>query len=61
MLLEKLFVGKGMLLKKLFVGEGMLLKKLFVGEGPFCKRASSPTPPPPKTFIPGSICYKIIF
>ena len=22
----------------------------FVAEGPFCKRVSSPTPPPPKTF-----------
>ncbi|SCM73118.1 hypothetical protein KL86DES1_21044 [uncultured Desulfovibrio sp.] len=23
----------------------------FVGEGPFCKKVSSPTPPPPKTLI----------
>ena len=30
----------------MFVGEEML-----VGEGPFCKRVSSPTPPPPKTFM----------
>ena len=29
-----------------------------MGEGPFCKRVSSPTPPPPKTFIFGAISYR---
>ncbi|VZH33218.1 conserved protein of unknown function [Desulfovibrio sp. 86] len=36
------------------VGEGMFCGgggECFVGEGPFCKRVSSPTPPPPKTLV----------
>ena len=37
---------------------GYFVLKYFVGEGPFCKRVSSPTPPPPKTFIGVSGGYK---
>ncbi|SCM73849.1 hypothetical protein KL86DES1_21566 [uncultured Desulfovibrio sp.] len=35
------------------ISEGAL--KRFVGEGPFCKRVSSPTPPPPKILI---VCHR---
>ena len=34
--------------------------KSFVGEGPFCKRVSSPTPPPPKTFIGVRLSTRLI-
>ena len=30
---------------------GYVREEMLVGEEPFCKRVSSPTPPPPKTFM----------
>ncbi|SCM71025.1 hypothetical protein KL86DES1_10802 [uncultured Desulfovibrio sp.] len=42
---------RGGLCRPFFVLQGAIIVWCFVGEGPFCKRVSSPTPPPPKTFI----------